>query len=177
MNKKISQISSRLSFKLFKLEIFSVAKKKELKMNRLICGIFLGLIAIVTAQYQPPFQNRPQYQPQYQQPQQPYGENYDDPCRRPGADCFLRGENIDTRERYDINGNRLRYTRICDERGCYDRRNGSSTLTTNFALMTICAVLAAAKIFSHWKCRKHVTKRVFIIYTETLHYAQTMTLS
>lgn len=122
-------------------------------MNRLIFGILLGLIAIVSAQYQPPFQNRPQYQPQYQAPPQPYGANYDN---RENLNRGLGGNNnyytageIDTRERFDINGNRVRYTRICDERGCYDRRSGSSVLSINFMLVTVCAAIAAVKMLLH----------------------------
>jgi hypothetical protein len=149
---KITQISSLLNFKLFILEYFRLPQKnKRIKMNRLIFGIFLGLITVVTAQYQPPY-NRPQYQPQYQEPfgNIPTPPNFDDPCRRPGANCYSQGGgSIDTRERVDINGNRVRYTRICDDRGCYDRRNGSSALSINSLLMTICAAIAAAKLYLH----------------------------
>lgn len=106
-------------------------------MNNLILGVILGLIAIVSAQYQPPYQGQP---PRPQIPQ-PVGVNYDDPYRQ--------GSSIDTRERYDQYGNRVRYTRICDDNACYDRRNGSPGTTTNTILMTACATLAAVTIYLH----------------------------
>jgi hypothetical protein len=129
-----------LSFGLSILEkFFSVAvKRREVQMNRLILGIFLVVIAMVSAQYQPPYQGQQNYRPI----PAPVGNNYDDPGYRPGVA-------IDTRERYDQYGNRVRYTRICDDNGCYDRRNGSAGVTTNVVLAAICATFAAATIYLH----------------------------
>lgn len=130
-------------------------------MNRLVLIAFLGLIAVASAQWggnqnYPQYPNQFQNQPQFPNP--PQFPNINDLCNQPGANCKIDSRFAEESSVTDERGQSTKYTRVCDDRGCYDRkvnsqqsynRSGSSAVTTNSVLVTICAVFIAAKIYLH----------------------------
>lgn len=123
-------------------------------MNRLSVCVLLGLIALAAAQWnnQNQFPNQQQQYPsqfpgQVQFPQYPVPGP--DLCKQPGANCKVESRFAEESSVTDHRGQTTKYTRVCDDRGCYDRKvySGSSTLTTSYILLTITAVFAISKIF------------------------------
>lgn len=121
-------------------------------MNRLVFCVLVGLIAAASAQFnsqQFPIPNQFQSQ-QFPIPNQQF-PNIPDLCRQPGANCKVDSRFAEESSVTDNRGNNVKYTRVCDDRGCYDRKvySGSSALAANFLLMTTCAVFVGVKIFFH----------------------------
>lgn len=121
-------------------------------MNRQVLCVFLGLIAISAAQwnqqqYPNQFPNQ-QFPNQFPQPQFP---NMNELCKQPGASCKIDSRFAEESSSTDNKGHTTKYTRVCDDRGCYDRKvsSGSSALTASSMLLTICAVFAGAKVYFH----------------------------
>lgn len=127
-------------------------------MNRFFLFAFLGLVAVASAQWGSNNQNYPQFPnpPQYPNQQIP---NIRDMCNQPGANCKTDSRFAEESSVTDERGDTTKYTRVCDDRGCYERkvynpptyggRSGSSALSINSILVTICAVLIGAKIYVH----------------------------
>jgi hypothetical protein len=70
------------------------------------------------------------------------------PCNQPGVNCNLNSRFAEESSYIDHRGNRERYTRVCDDRGCYERRvsNGQRALSTSiFMLMAIAFVATSIK--------------------------------
>jgi hypothetical protein len=111
-------------------------------MNKLVlfCA-FVTLISAVSAQWnaQPGF-------PQY--PQQP---NINDLCSRPGANCNVQSRFAEESSYTDHRGNSQKFTRVCDDRGCYERRltNDSSSMSVSFILISTAAIIAVMKSLIH----------------------------
>lgn len=130
-------------------------------MNCLVFCVLLGLIATASAQWanqqypnqfpapnQPaPFPNQPGSFPNQPGAQYP---NINDMCKQPGANCRVDSRYAEETSVTDNKGQTTKYTRVCDDRGCYDRKvySGSTAVSTNCILVTICALLAA-KIYFH----------------------------
>lgn len=109
-------------------------------MSRFVLLGLLALTCVVSAQYQQQYPNQ-QY-PNQQYPVQ--FPNVDDLCRRPGANCRVDNRFAEEQSVVNDRGQTHRYSRVCDERGCYERKyySGSSAITTNFILMSsTCAVV------------------------------------
>lgn len=125
-------------------------------MNGLVLCVFLGLIALGTAQWnnqQYPNQQFPNQQFPNQFPQQQF-PNVNELCKQPGANCKIDSRFAEESSVTDNKGNTVKTTRVCDDRGCYDRKvqNSSSvSLSTNYMLMTmtVCAIFAGAKLYFH----------------------------
>lgn len=123
-------------------------------MNRLLVFcVLVGLIAAATAQFnnqQFPNNQFPNQFPNQQFPNQQF-PNIADYCKQPGSNCKVDSRFAEESSVSDNRGNNVKYTRVCDDRGCYDRKvySGSSAVTTNFLLMAICAVFVGAKIIFH----------------------------
>lgn len=122
-------------------------------MSRFVLIVLLGLIAISTAQWNNN-QNYPQFPNQQPFPGQPFPvqPNINDLCRQPGANCKTESRFAEESSVTDHKGQSTKFTRVCDDRGCYDRKisSGSSTFTVNFIVMIICAMFTGAKlIFNH----------------------------
>lgn len=120
-------------------------------MNRLSISVLLGLVAVAAAQYNQNYPNQQQQFPsqfpgQVQFPQYPV--RTPDLCNQPGSNCKVESRFAEESSVTDHRGQTTKYTRVCDDQGCYDRRvySGSSTLTASFVLMTITAAFAIAKI-------------------------------
>jgi hypothetical protein len=109
-------------------------------MCRIVIVGLLAMICAVSAQYQrPPYTNQ-QY-PNQQYPAAPFNNqfpNVDDLCNRPGANCRVDNRFAEEQNVINNRGQRQQYSRVCDDRGCYERRyySGSSAITTNFILMS-----------------------------------------
>lgn len=120
-------------------------------MNRLVFFVLLGLVAIASAQWGN--QNQQNYPQQFpSQFPQNFPQNYPNPadmCKQPGANCKIDSRFAEESSVTDNRGNTVKTSRVCDDRGCYDKKvyNGSSALTISTILMTICAVFVGAKIF------------------------------
>lgn len=120
-------------------------------MNRLV---LIALIAVALAADQISAQFSQQTFPTNQQqfPNQFTNQfpNADELCRRPGANCRVDNRFAEEQSVTNERGQTHRYQKFCDERGCYERKyyNGSSTLATNFILMssTISLAFLARKI-------------------------------
>ena len=138
-------------------------------MNRLVLIAFLGFVAVASAQWgsnnqnypqfpnQQPFPNQSPFANQPQFPKMPQFPNID--CNQPGANCKVDSRFAEESSVTDERGQTTKYTRVCDDRGCYDRkvynpssqrgRNGSSAVAANTILVTILAVVISAKINFH----------------------------
>jgi len=134
------------------------------KMNRLVLIAFLGLVAVVSAQWGSNNQNYPQFPNQQPFPNQPPFPNQqpfpaiNDLCNQPGANCKTQSRFAEESSVTNERGDTTKYTRVCDDRGCYDRkvqnpsssygvRNGSSAVAVNTVLLTVCAALIGRKIY------------------------------
>lgn len=118
--------------------------------------VLIGLIAFAAANpqwnnnnnpnQQFPNQGQGQYQPG-QFPQFPNIPNVNDLCRQNPANCKTESRFAEESSYSDPKGT-TKYTRVCDDRGCYDRKvySGSSTVTTSYVLMMSCAIFALAKV-------------------------------
>lgn len=122
-------------------------------MNRLSFCVLVGLVSIAAAQWnnQQQFPNQQQQFPNQfpgQAPFPQYPVNVPDLCRQPGSNCKVESRFAEESSVTDPRGQTTKYTRVCDERGCYDRKvySGSSAMTSSFLLMTIAALFAAAKM-------------------------------
>src|SRR5690349_8398330 len=103
-------------------------------MNRLSFCVLVGLVSIAAAQWnnqqfpnQQPQQFPSNYPGQVQFPQYP---NVPDLCRQPGANCKVDSRFAEESSVTDQRGQTVKYTKVCDDRGCYDRKvySGSSAL-------------------------------------------------
>jgi hypothetical protein len=128
-------------------------------MNRLVLCVLIGMIAVAVAMPQwnnnnqnypnQQYPNNQQYQPG-QFPQFPNIPNVNDLCKQPGANCKTESRFAEESSYSDPKGT-TKYTRVCDDKGCYDRKvySGSSAVTTSYVLMASCLVFALAKIVLH----------------------------
>lgn len=120
-------------------------------MCRIVVLGLLALTCVVSAQYQQrPYPNQ-QFPNNQQYPAAPFNNqfpNVDDLCSRPGANCRVDNRFAEEQSVINDRGQRQQYSRVCDERGCYERRfySGSSAITTNFVLMS--STFAVVFIFS-----------------------------
>lgn len=119
-------------------------------MNKLVFYCFcVAIIGSVVAQ------NRIPPVPGFVQPGASWNLNDPShPCNQPGANCNQNNQNnrfAEDSSYIDQYGNRERYTRVCDHRGCYERRlsSGSSSLKTSFLVLTFIAMLASIKNTMH----------------------------
>lgn len=115
-------------------------------MNKLVfCCIFGVLIACVVSQNRVP---PPPLQPQFPGVTGWNPSDPNHPCNQPGANCNLNSRFAEESSYIDHRGNRERYTRVCDDRGCYERRvsSGESRVSsTSFWLLSTIAVVAGIK--------------------------------
>lgn len=125
-------------------------------MSRLVLFAFLGLFAFASAQWGSNNQNYPQFPNQPSFTNQPQFPDMNDMCNQPGANCKFDSRSAQESSVTDERGDTTKYTRVCDDRGCYERkvsnpsyRNGSTPVSTNFILVTICAALIGVKIHFH----------------------------
>lgn len=125
-------------------------------MNRLSFCVLLGLLTIAAAQWNnqnAQYPNQPQQFPSQFPGQVPFPQypNVPDLCKQPGANCKVDSRFAEESSVTDPRGQTVKYTRVCDNNGCYDRKvySGSSALTASYVLMTIAAVITATKIFFH----------------------------
>lgn len=122
-------------------------------MNYLVlCCFFTVLIASVVSQNRVPPIGVAQQYPVNVNNGYANGWNPNDPshpCNQPGANCNLNSRFAEESSYIDHRGNRERYTRVCDDRGCYERRvsSGESRLSTSFWLLTIVAIATSIKNF------------------------------
>ncbi|CRL00635.1 CLUMA_CG013895, isoform A [Clunio marinus] len=119
-------------------------------MNCLVLCVLVGLIAMTSAQWN----NQQQYPNVYPQlPNQPFPNqpNINELCRQPGANCKIDSRFAEESSVTDPRGNTFKYTRVCDDRGCYDRKvyNGSSAISASYILITFCAVIIGVKVYFH----------------------------
>lgn len=121
-------------------------------MNKLVfCCFFIATIGSVFCQNRvPPPAGLPPY------PVQGATWNLNDPthpCNQPGANCNnqLNSRFAEESSYIDHRGNRERYTRVCDDRGCYERRvsSGQSRLSLSFWLFGFLAILTGVKNVFH----------------------------
>lgn len=127
-------------------------------MNRLVFCVFFGLVAIVAAQQYPnqyhnQYPNNPGFQyPNQQFPQQfPQQPNIGDLCKQPGANCKIDSRFAEESSFSDDKGRNTKFTRVCDNTGCYDKKvySGSSALSVSYVLITACAAFIGAKAYFH----------------------------
>lgn len=119
-------------------------------MNKLVLSCFFAaFIASVVSQNRVP---PPGLQQQYPTVTgwNPADPNH--PCNQPGANC--NNNNINSRfaeesSYIDHRGNREKYTRVCDDRGCYERRvsSGEARVSISFWLLITIATLTGIKHF------------------------------
>jgi len=127
-------------------------------MHRFVIFAFLCLIAMVAAQNQGWNNNNQQY-PQYpnqqnnQFPQFPQQPNINDICNQPGANCKIDSRFAEESSQTDGNGRTTKVTRVCDNRGCYDRKvsvaASAGAASVSHVMVISCAVLVAAKMLLH----------------------------
>lgn len=122
-------------------------------MNHFVLCVLLGLAAAASAQWNNQNQNQyPQFPNQQQFPQQfPQFPDMNKLCSQPGSNCKTESRFAEESSSTDDKGKTTKFTRVCDDRGCYDRKssNGASVSSASFAVMTICAVVVGAKIYFH----------------------------
>lgn len=123
-------------------------------MYKFVACAVLVLVAVASAQWNnnqnqqfPQFPNQ-QFPNQAQFPQFP---NVNDLCKQPGANCKIDSRFAEESSNTDDKGRTTKFTRVCDDRGCYDRKvtSGSSITSMNLAVISICAVLTGAQIYLH----------------------------
>lgn len=111
-------------------------------MNKLVLFCtFVTLFAIASAQW-----NQPPYQPGF--PGQP---NINDLCSQPGANCNINTRFAEESSYTDHRGNSQKFSRVCDDRGCYERRltNDSAPMSMSVVLLTTAAIIAVMKSLMH----------------------------
>lgn len=117
-------------------------------MNKFaVLCIFATIIAMTFAQFQQQF-GPPQPNPNLPGFNQP---NINDLCSRPGANCNINTRFAEESSFTDHKGNTQKFTRVCDDRGCYERKlsNGSSALSTSFLLISLATIVVSIKTFIH----------------------------
>lgn len=106
-------------------------------MNKLVlfCA-FVAIISAASAQW-----NNPQY------PQFPPQPNINDLCSQPGANCNINTRFAEESSYTDHRGNSQKFSRVCDDRGCYERRltNDSSSMSSSFVLFSTAVFIAIMK--------------------------------
>ncbi|CAG9797684.1 unnamed protein product [Chironomus riparius] len=111
-------------------------------MNKsvLFCA-FVMLIAAATAQWN----GQPGYPPFPQPP------NINDLCNRPGANCNVQSRFAEESSYTDHRGNSQKFSRVCDDKGCYERKltNDSSSMSVSFILISTAAIIAVMKSLIH----------------------------
>lgn len=127
-------------------------------MNRLVACVLFALVAVASAQWNNQNQNYPnqnypnqQFPSQFPSPQFPNFPNMNDLCKQPGANCKIDSRFAEESSYSDDKGRTTKFTRVCDDKGCYDRKvtSGSSAISTNFAVISVCAAFIAAKLYLH----------------------------
>lgn len=126
---------------------------------KLVLIAFLGLLAVVSAQWPGSNnQNYPQFPNQNAFSSQQF-PNINNLCDQPGANCKIDSRFAEDSSVTDERGQTTKYTRVCDNNGCYGNqgynpaspsyygRSASSAVSTNAILVTICALLISAKIY------------------------------
>lgn len=111
-------------------------------MNKLVLFcVFVTLIAAASAQWNA----QPGYPPFPQQP------NINDLCNQPGANCNIQSRFAEESSYTDHRGNSQKFTRVCDDRGCYERKltNASSSISFSFILLSTAALIAVMKSLIH----------------------------
>ncbi|KAG5674645.1 hypothetical protein PVAND_004599 [Polypedilum vanderplanki] len=104
-------------------------------MNKLVfLCYFATMIAFAIAQWG----NQPPFNPAF-----PGQQNINDLCNQPGANCNIQSRFAEESSFTDHRGHTNKFTRVCDDRGCYERRltSGSTSLSVNFLILSTAAVV------------------------------------
>lgn len=118
-------------------------------MNKLVLSCFFAaIIASVVSQNRVPPPGLNQQYPTVTG-WNPADPNH--PCNQPGANCNnnLNSRFAEESSYIDHRGNREKYTRVCDDRGCYERRvsSGEARVSSSFWLLITITLVAGVKKF------------------------------
>lgn len=108
-------------------------------MNKLVLCCFIAVLIVgVTCQQFPSYPTFP--------------TNLNDPnhpCNRPGANCKIQSRFAEESSVSDNNGNSVKWSQICDERGCqeFKVKSGSTQISISFGLLSLAAIIAFIKNF------------------------------